>query len=102
MPVSYNLLTNSTASVTGDYVTVLEGGLYIAEAEGTWGGATVTLQRQGAQKQDNISITDDFGATISFSADGYKVIPIATAEKIRATMSTSGTTSLSATLKRVG
>jgi len=102
MTISYNLLTDRTASVTGDYQTILEGGLYIAEAEGTWGGATVTLQRQGAQKQDNISITDDFGAAISFSADGYKIIPIGISEKIRATMSTSGTTSLSVTLKRVG
>lgn len=103
MPAPFYLITNSTTNGTSSYITIDEGGRFLLEAEGTWGGATLTFVYTGAQKNNAIAVTDAFGSSLSFTADGAKRVDIPKGTKIAVTQTNStGSTTLSVTLKRIG
>lgn len=78
----YTLLSNAAA--TGAGVTDIVGGNYVWRAESSnWNGATAKLQVLGLDGVTWVDVLDTAAATVTLTANGYKVVTIGQGATVR-------------------
>jgi hypothetical protein len=98
-PSSYTLLT--AASATGQPVSGIRGGDYVWQIEGTWGGATATLERRALDGVNWKTVRNQANtADASATADTQMGLGIGQGAEMRVRIAgaTAGTTNLNSVL----
>lgn len=79
----YTLLETATNTASGRVVPGVNGGDYVWYCEGTWNGATATLQYLKLDGTTWANVKDSSNADVTLSADGSKSIGIAQGATLR-------------------